>query len=168
MSRQRRRGRFCAARLLPLLANGVLQIATYASPERRLADEAGWTQTAIVTTPLKPPLVRVTVDHRRSYDTPIAAFQGDWVRLGRADPDAPGWTWYEHPENGRAGWMPNALLAPDERGGAVLRRDYSAIELTVYAGNEVRAVEAIAGWTWCERPGSDAGWLPDGKLEYLD
>ena len=88
------------------------------------------------------------------------------MRLVRADPDASGWTWCEHLETGRAGWTPDILLNPDERGGAVLQRDYSAIELTARVGAEVRAVEAIAGWTWCERTG-EAGWLPDDKLERL-
>jgi hypothetical protein len=115
----------------------------------------------------KPLPVLVIADHRRGYEIAITARQGDHVELLKVDPEAPGWTWCKHAVTDCAGWVPDVLLEPDDRGGATLNRDYSAIELTVRVGEELLAMETLAGWTWCERAVGDAGWVPDSKIKPL-
>lgn len=115
-----------------------------------------------------PVIVQVTISYNRSYDAPITGCRGDRVRLDRVDPDAPGWTWCEHAQTGRDGWTPDALLEADGCGFALLRRDYSAAELTATVGETLHAIETLAGWTWCERSAGDAGWISNSKIKQID
>ena len=108
---------------------------------------------------------RVIANHNRSYETPIVGTAGDAVKVGRRDDDAPGWIWCEHLVSGLAGWVPEAFLERGNEQVAVLRRDYSAMELSVSVGQTLIIFETVAGWTWCVSTEGDAGWVPTHNLE---
>jgi len=108
---------------------------------------------------------RVIANHHRSYEAPIIGAAGDAVKLGRHDDDAPGWVWCEHSVSGLAGWVPEAFLEHGNEQAAILRRDYSAMELSVVVGQSLEIFETVAGWTWCASTEGDAGWVPTHKLE---
>ena len=111
-------------------------------------------------------VLRARTGHERSYQTPLVAALGEQVVVVRRDADAPAWLWCEHVRSGRAGWTPEAFLEQsDDASVGRLRRDYSAMELTVAVGEVVRAFETVAGWTWCVNADGLGGWLPDWKLE---
>jgi hypothetical protein len=61
--------------------------------------------------------------------------------------------------------VPEAFLERRHEQTAVLRRNYSAMELTVIVGQIVTMIETVAGWTWCVSTGGDGGWVPTHKLE---
>jgi hypothetical protein len=108
---------------------------------------------------------RVIASHNRSYEAPIIGTAGDVVKIGRQDDDAPDWIWCEHSVSGLAGWVPEAFLdRGNEHSAAVLRRDYSAMELNVFVGQILEMFETVAGWTWCASTPADAGWVPTHKL----
>ncbi|WP_316015238.1 SH3 domain-containing protein [Roseobacter sp. HKCCA0434] len=102
--------------------------------------------------------MRVIADWTASYADPIRLRAGEAVRLtGREDIwDRHRWLWAEAGE--RVGWVPDDLVA---RGRAL--RDYSALELTVKAGEEVEAGPAQHGWRWCSGARGE-GWVPEWCL----
>jgi hypothetical protein len=108
---------------------------------------------------------RVIASHDRSYAAPISGAAGDAVKIGRQDDEAPGWVWCEHAGSGLEGWVPESFIERGEGQTGVLRRDYSAMELSVFAGQTVKTFETVAGWTWCAATSGDAGWVPTHKLE---
>ncbi|WP_048880628.1 SH3 domain-containing protein [Acidocella aminolytica] len=107
----------------------------------------------------------MVADHDRSYEAPIFGTVGDVVKIVRREDDEPGWMWCEHSASGLAGWVPEAFLErEDEHSAATLRRNYSAMELTVVVGQSLMMFETVAGWTWCASAEGDAGWVPNHKL----
>ena len=93
---------------------------------------------------------------------------GDLVKIVRRDDDAPGWIWCAHAVSGLAGWVPEAFLGCGDQPAAVLRRDYSAMELSVFVGQTLQTFESVAGWTWSVSTAGDGGWVPTHKLEILN
>jgi len=66
-------------------------------------------------------------------------------------------------DDGRAGWVPDDLLVTVD-GRPVAAWDYTAIELTVAAGERVDLLHHTHGWGWCRDGDGREGWLPLGKL----
>ncbi len=102
----------------------------------------------------------VVANHNRSYEAPIIGAAGDVLKIGPRDEDAPSWIWCEHSVSGLTGWVPDAFLEHQDEQAAVLRRDYSAMELSVFIGQTLQTFETVAGWTWCESSQGEAGWVP--------
>jgi SH3-like domain-containing protein len=105
---------------------------------------------------------RVLADHVPAYPDPIAMCTGDVVALGRRDPEFPGWVWCTAAD-GRCGWVADAYLEV-VGGEGIARREYSAAELAVRAGETVELVEEESGWAWVTAAGGRAGWVPRAKL----
>lgn len=102
--------------------------------------------------------------HTASYADPIRVANGARVRLtGREELwDGHLWLWAVA-EDGRQGWVPDSLI--DTSGdGAIASRDYSAIELTVAAGETVELVRETHGWAWCRNRTGAEGWVPLANL----
>lgn len=107
----------------------------------------------------------VVKPHTRSYEDPIVVAKGDVVLVGGVDQDWPGWLWCTN-KNGKPGWVPERLLnrAGDE---AVVTKGYSAMELTVNAGEVVRGSRLLDGWIWCQKDDGQEGWVPAKNLQVL-
>lgn len=110
-------------------------------------------------------------DYDRPYENPIAVSKGDLVRPvtdGSMETDFMGWTWCLGPD-GRGGWTPDSWCQPAE-GGWWLERDFSALELSVKAGDRLRAIYSESGFLFCETASGDRAWLPDAvaKLDIPD
>jgi hypothetical protein len=45
-----------------------------------------------------------------------------------------------------------------------LKRDYSALELTVSAGEWLEESDAVEGWTFCTDANGNTGWVPAHHL----
>lgn len=108
------------------------------------------------------PKLRVVADHRATYADPLRVRAGDLLQVGGRDEEFPGWVWCTGPD-GRSGWVPEKDLERTER-GAVARRDYSARELDVRAGEEVIPSEEECGWVWVTNASGEAGWVPRTHL----
>ena len=113
----------------------------------------------------KDTVVVARIRYERTHDDPISVRAGDAVRLDAeksGEADIVGWVWCTGPD-GREGWTPEAWL--DSRGGHwVIRRDYSALELTVDPGDRFRAHFGESGFLFVETAHGETGWVPDGAV----
>lgn len=108
---------------------------------------------------------RVLIDHRRSYEDPIAFKTGERLVLtGRTD-NWNGHTWsWAIAADGREGWIPPQTVSCTDQ-GVIALRDFSAMELTVSAGETLSVQLCELGWCWCTNATGAAGWVPAEKLQ---
>ncbi|HKV85892.1 MAG TPA: SH3 domain-containing protein, partial [Ktedonobacterales bacterium] len=76
--------------------------------------------------------------------------------------------WRENPEwlwiwctdaRGKSGWVPAGAI--ERRGATGLgSRDYSAVELSVTAGEALTVEEELSGWLLCATDDGRRGWVP--------
>ena len=97
------------------------------------------------------------------YSDPIRFRVGETVQVAQSDPDFPEWYWCRA-QDGREGWVHASLLSQHAE-TAVGLEDYSALELTVTAGECGRVVRVLSGWAFVELEDGRAGWLPEHILE---
>ena len=97
------------------------------------------------------------------YGDPIALRHGDPVQVQRADAEFTEWLWCRGPDE-KEGWVHRSFLSHSS-GRAVAVADYSAKELTVAAGEQVRIIRVLDGWAFVELDGSEGGWVPERVLE---
>lgn len=109
---------------------------------------------------------RVRVVRAREADYGADAFTalaGTPLRCEARPSPWPGWLWCES-DAGTAGWVPGAWLTRrDDR--HVLQRDYSAVELTVAAGEVLDVLLRESGWARVRRANGDCGWVPLENVE---
>lgn len=109
------------------------------------------------------PTACVTSPYQRVYDDPIVMQAADEIRVEREDEEGPGWWWCVHPD-GRSGWVFETFFERDGPRGVALR-DYSALELTVDAGEDLTLHELAGGWYWATNIQGKSGWVPAEKVE---
>jgi uncharacterized protein YgiM (DUF1202 family) len=97
--------------------------------------------------------------YRSAFPDPLAARQGDELRVERSDSEWPGWVWCTS-DDGHAGWVPAAWLERQDDGSWLLLRDYKARELTVRKGEVVELKEKESGWAWATASTGESGWIP--------
>ena len=102
--------------------------------------------------------VRITTAYLPQYSDPIQVRAGERVTIGDADPQFPGWKWCRA-RDGREGWVPAELIANDAAG--VMLQDYSAQELAVASGEEVRVEDRRHGWLLVRNDRGERGWIPE-------
>ncbi|MBD9535711.1 peptide-binding protein [Stenotrophomonas sp. ATCM1_4] len=110
---------------------------------------------------------RLTGSHRSQYRNPLHVHTGQIVALGVRDEEWPAFAWVTT-DAGDAGWTPIAWLRMLDDGRAEVLRDYSARELDVDRGEQVRLHHEHGGWWWSERADGTQGWLPARELELLE
>jgi len=67
-------------------------------------------------------------------------------------------------DGGEPRWVPeNWVEIEGEQ--CVLRRDYTATELSVEEGETVTVLLMESGWGWATKNGGQSGWVPLGHLE---
>jgi hypothetical protein len=92
----------------------------------------------------------------------MALRRGDVVEVRDRSDEWPEYVWCVR-EDGE-GWVPDVVLSFRDDGTAAAVRDYSTAELSAEPGDEVRVIERLASWAWCEDGQSRRGWLPDRVL----
>lgn len=108
-------------------------------------------------------------DYERPYPDPIVVRAGDLVLLDAErtrQTDFMGWTWCRGPD-GREGWVPNGWIIRDAEGWR-MRRDFSALELSVRKGDRVTLDFSESGFVFGRHATGEAGWLPDAVLRLSD
>jgi hypothetical protein len=110
-----------------------------------------------------PYIARVTRDYTAEYPDPLVMNKGQKLILGKRDTEDDRWIWCSG-EDGKGGWVPEAYI---EMVGdsAIARCDYSAVELTAKAGEQVEVRKEESGWAWVTDSRGNAGWLPLGNIE---
>jgi uncharacterized protein YgiM (DUF1202 family) len=101
---------------------------------------------------------RAVKDYRAAYPEPLVVSKGERVTIIPKESEWAGWVWCVD-KNGIGGWVPEKYLEiKDDKG--IFRRDYSAKELSVTAGEELKIIEEEGGWGWCENGKGGQGWAP--------
>ncbi len=108
---------------------------------------------------------RVIADWQVKYSDPLILRAGEVVTLGQRDTEWPGWVWCTNQE-GKGGWVPEQYIEEHESGGTV-RNNYTAVELAVGVGEEVRLGQRLNGWVWCTNANGQSGWVPERNLETI-
>ena len=106
------------------------------------------------------------VDYDRPYPDPIVVSAGDRVLPDHEltkQTDFMGWTWCRGPD-GREGWVPDGWIVEDG-GDRRMRRDFSALELSVRTGDRLTVEFSESGFVFGRKDDGEAGWLPDAVLQ---
>ena len=103
-------------------------------------------------------IYRAVKSWQTQYPDPIRGAAGDRLALGRRDDEYPGWVWATAAD-GRDGWVPESWLRVDGDSGT-LRRDYTAAELPLAAGDVVSGELIVSGWLWATAADGRTGWVP--------
>ncbi len=106
--------------------------------------------------------LRVVKPHSASFDYNVVFKRGEKVKVGREDPEMPGWYWGENREGVRS-WIPEEYLRIDGEEGTITT-DYDTRELTVEPGEVFEYVTEVKYWTLC-RDRDREGWIPTENLE---
>jgi len=109
-----------------------------------------------------PMRLKVVKPHRASFSYNVAFKKGDRVKVGREDPEMPGWHWCQNHE-GVWSWIPEEYLSIDGEEGTITT-DYDTGELTVEPGEVLEYVTEVKHWTLC-RDRDREGWIPTQNLE---
>lgn len=73
-----------------------------------------------------------------------------------------GWTWCIG-SDGRAGWTPDSWCDVTDEGWR-LKRDFSALELTVRKGDRLLLLFSESGFVFSESSSGERAWVPDAVL----
>lgn len=102
-------------------------------------------------------------DYTRPYENPISVSCGDLVKLKASmETDYIGWGWCTA-KDGRSGWVPENWCQVEQDNWR-LKRDFTAIELSVSRGDFVRLLYSESGFVFCRMESGQEGWLPDAAL----
>jgi len=104
------------------------------------------------------PRCRVIEPRESSSPDPLEVRQGSAVSVGERDSQWPGFLRCTAAD-GKRGWIAEEYLEIRDS-SALLRRDYSANELTVNENELLKILDAAGGWFWCENASGERGWVP--------
>ena len=109
--------------------------------------------------------LRVNKVHKASFDYSVVFKKEDKVKVGREDPEMPGWYWCED-KNSVESWIPEEYLNRDGTEGTITQ-DYDTTELTVETGDTLEYVTEVKFWTLCRTYDGKEGWVPTVNLERI-
>jgi hypothetical protein len=107
--------------------------------------------------------MQVIKPHKASFSYSVAFKKGERVKVGREDPEMPGWFWCED-EDRVWSWVPEEYLDREDTFGTITE-EYDTGELTVEEGEELEHVTEVSFWTLCRTLDGREGWVPTSKLE---
>ena len=108
---------------------------------------------------------RVIRDYESPYPAPILFQRSERVVTGSEftdDPDWKNWLWCTG-SRGQQAWVPRQFLEIQGT-SAIFRRDYNALELSMYTGEVILVGEQINGFGMAEKVGGEKGWVPMRNL----
>ena len=109
-------------------------------------------------------MYRVVESYSSPYMRGVTFRAGERLRFERRESEWDGWMWCTS-EAGEEAWTPEAWVEIEGDDTCTMKRDYNARELSVAAGDEVRAIEEQSGWAWCANAAGETGWVPLSNLE---
>jgi hypothetical protein len=114
---------------------------------------------------MQRPIYRVIKTHKASIPEAMIAAKGDRVKVGKEDPEMPGWYWCQD-QNGTEAWVPETHLTMSKV-EVVFNQPYNSIEHTVALGELVQYLGESLGWTECLNKEWKYGWIPSEKLLFV-
>ncbi|OTG85879.1 hypothetical protein B9T31_09820 [Acinetobacter sp. ANC 4558] len=105
--------------------------------------------------------------HRSEFPNPITFQKGTYLNIGEKYLGENNWDhWFFCTVEGQSGgWVPEQIIdRVDENSGYALE-NYTAKELEVNAGDELKVDQSLNGWMWCTRiQDGESGWVPENLL----
>lgn len=111
------------------------------------------------------PLYRVIKEHKASFLKALIAEKGDRVKVGKEDPEMPGWYWCQD-VRGMEAWIPETHIDIDGV-EVVFNQPYNSIEHDIEPGEIVQYLGESLGWIECLNKEWKYGWIPSNKLEKI-
>jgi hypothetical protein len=109
---------------------------------------------------------RVREPHAGTEGEPLIVHRGDRLRFEHRETAWPGWIWCTA-DSGKTAWVPESwTLMEDDV--CIMRRDYSARELTVAEGEAFTGALIESGWIWGTDERGRIGWVPRRCLEAVE
>ncbi|KEQ17740.1 SH3 domain-containing protein [Endozoicomonas numazuensis] len=108
--------------------------------------------------------VKVLEDYQASFPDPVTFNEGDNLTLGKSDEEFPGWIWVTV-SSGKEGWAPLPLIRRLSQKQGTAIEDYTARELNIKAGEELKILRELNAWAWVENRVKESGWVPVSKLD---
>ncbi len=110
---------------------------------------------------------RARVDYQPARPAGLRVRRGDELSVAGRDERPPGRLWCSSAD-GRAGWVPEQVVALVAAGVGVARCDYPGEELALTAGEALALEPAAGGWYLAVRDDGRSGWVPAECVEVLD
>ena len=115
---------------------------------------------------------RVMAGYQASYADPFSVTAGETFQVSeRSDSwnSNPEWIWiWCTDRQGKQGWVPKTMITFNSDGiTGTARFTYTAMELTVAAGEELVAHQEESGWVWCSNYQGKSGWVPLDHITLL-
>ncbi|WP_252180020.1 SH3 domain-containing protein [Endozoicomonas sp. 4G] len=107
--------------------------------------------------------VKVIEDYQACYPDPVTFSEGDRLMLGKSDDEFPGWIWVTA-TCGKEGWAPLPLIRRLSQNQGTAIEDYTARELSVSVGEDLKILREINAWAWVENRQKHMGWVPVSKF----
>ncbi|MGI9281341.1 MAG: SH3 domain-containing protein [Endozoicomonas sp.] len=108
--------------------------------------------------------VKVIESYQACYPDPVIFNEGDSLKLGKSDDEFPGWIWVTT-TSGKEGWAPLPLIRRLSQKQGTAIEDYTARELNIETGDELKIIRELNAWAWVENKEKQTGWVPVSKLE---
>ncbi|WP_062269982.1 SH3 domain-containing protein [Endozoicomonas arenosclerae] len=108
--------------------------------------------------------VKVIESYDACYPDPVTFNKGDELELGKLDDEYPGWIWVTSPSK-KEGWAPLPLIRRLNQKLGTAIEDYTARELSVLVGDELKILRELNAWAWVKNSKKELGWVPVSKLE---
>jgi hypothetical protein len=97
---------------------------------------------------------------------PLDGQAGETLTVGEEDTEWPGWVWCTD-TRGKSAWVPVEYIVPCGATGT-LKCDYTAREMRVEVGDEVRLHKLESGWYWATGDSGESGWIPASHIEIIE
>jgi uncharacterized protein YgiM (DUF1202 family) len=111
-----------------------------------------------------PQIGRVIKEWKVNYPDPIVVEAGELVTPGATDPEWPGWQWCTD-RRGKSGWVPVDYFSLIDDKTGKMRFSYSAQELAVEIGDEIKLHQLESGWYLATTQTGNKGWVPARNVE---
>lgn len=108
---------------------------------------------------------RVVNEHKASFPYSMVAVEGDYVSIGKEDPEMPGWYWCKD-KKGVEMWVPSTHLKIEGAKGT-FNQDYNSRELDAAVGDVIQYLSETLGWVECLNSEWKYGWIPANKLIHV-
>jgi hypothetical protein len=101
---------------------------------------------------------RVVKPYQTPCSEPLIARKGEHLSFERRESEWEGWIWCTS-TSGRPGWVPESWVEIQDN-FCILKRNYTAAELSVSIGETITADLLESGWAWATSEHGECGWVP--------
>jgi len=112
-------------------------------------------------------MAKIIQDYEISYPNPLTLKCGDLVSIISKELPSRwnGWFWAKTASN--EGWISKHYFENRDL-CTIIIKDYTAKEMSVKNGDNVKLIHEDCGWSWVENKTGEQGWIPSENIGELD